>query len=98
MKITPFEGIFHVRAHFSVHPTFRVTLLPLQGVDGFHIYTQGVALGCALLPLQGVKKTVNMATLYRQRSRHILTSFSNISSLGILDEPKKGSLKRLPFS
>ena len=87
-KISPFEGIFHVRAHFSVHPTFRVTLLPLQGVDGFHIYTQGVALGCALLPIQGVKQSVNMAALHRQRNRHTL-SCSNISSLGIPDEPDK---------
>ena len=40
---------------FLVHLTDGVTLLPLQGVDSFHIYTQGVALGYALLPLLGVE-------------------------------------------
>ena len=39
---------------FLVYLTDGVTLLPLQGVDSFHIYTQGVALGYALLPLLGV--------------------------------------------
>ena len=48
--------------------------------------TQGVALGCALLPLQGVKQPVNMAALHRQWSRHT-SSCSNISSLGIPDNP-----------
>ena len=28
--------------------------MPLLGVDSFYIYTQGVALGYALMPLQGV--------------------------------------------
>ena len=32
------------------------TLLPLQGVDSVRIYSQGVALGYALLPLRGVIK------------------------------------------
>ena len=40
---------------FGVHLTDGVTLLPLLGVDSFYIYTQGVALGYALMPLQGVK-------------------------------------------
>ena len=41
--------------------------------------TQGVALGCALLPLQGVKQSVNMAALHRQRSRHtfIMQQYNN---------------------
>ena len=43
-----------LKALFSFHPKYGVTLLPLRGVDSFHIYTQGVALGYALLPLQSV--------------------------------------------
>ena len=40
------------------------TLLPLQGVDSVRIYSQGVALGYALLPLRGVIKCI-----FHQRSK-----------------------------